>query len=44
MHARAKGDERGVIVIHEVLEWQGMDIFRVVRREKVEEKQAGSRT
>jgi hypothetical protein len=37
-----KGDERRVI--HEVLEWQGMDIFRVVSREKEEEKQAGSRT
>ncbi len=41
MHARAKGDERRVI--HEVLEWQETDIFRVVSREKGEEKQAGSR-
>jgi hypothetical protein len=36
-----KGDERRVI--HEVLEWQGMDIFREVSREKEEEKQAVSR-
>jgi hypothetical protein len=43
VHARAKGDERGVIVIHEVLEWQETDIFREVSREKEEEKQAGSR-